>query len=134
MKRDVCGTITIFVSVFMIALLVVAGLVFDGGNMLAARREASNVAESAARAGAQALDESTARAGGGIRLDPGGALWRAEAYLAAAGYHGTVAIEDQSVVVAVTIDQRLFILGVAGLTDISVTGRGSARGVTQEGS
>ena len=30
------GTVTVFLSVFMFALLVVAGLVFDGGNILAA--------------------------------------------------------------------------------------------------
>lgn len=136
MKHGERGTITVFVSVFMIALVVVAGLVIDGGSMLAARREASNVAESAARAGSQALDEDAARAGEGVRLDPASARRRAEDYLAAAGYRGTVSIVGQSVLVEVTIDKHLFILGVVGLADASVTGRGSAhgvRGVTQEG-
>ena len=40
-------------------------LVIDGGNALAARREAINVAESAARAGVQGLDEDAARAASG---------------------------------------------------------------------
>lgn len=136
MTYDERGTVTVFVSVFMIALLMVAGLVIDGGNTLAARREASNVAESAARAGAQAIDENAARSGDGVRLDPASARRRAETYLAAAGYDGVVSIEGQSVLVEVTIDQRLFILGIAGIADTSVTGRGSARGVrgvTQEG-
>ena len=50
-RRDEEGTVTVFVVGFMLALLLVAGLVIDGGNVLAARREAANVAESAARAG-----------------------------------------------------------------------------------
>ncbi|MGE0306143.1 MAG: TadE/TadG family type IV pilus assembly protein [Acidimicrobiia bacterium] len=136
MKRDDRGTITVFVSVFMIALIAVAGLVIDGGSMLAARREASNVAESAARAGAQAIDEDCARAGDGVRLNPVTARRRAEDYLTAAGYQGTVSITGDSVSVVVTIDKQLFILGVVGVADRSVTGRGSAhgvRGVTQEG-
>ena len=136
MTRNDRGTVTVFVTVFMIALLVVAGLVIDGGSMLAARREASNVAESAARAGAQALDENAVRTGDGVHLDPASARRRAEDYLNTAGYQGTVSIEGQTVLVEVTIDQRLFILGVAGLANTSVTGRGSAhgvRGVTQEG-
>ena len=41
MKRADEGTVTVFVTVFMIALLLVAGLVIDGGHVLAARREAS---------------------------------------------------------------------------------------------
>src|SRR3712207_7980324 len=49
--RSERGTVTVFVVVFMSALLAVAGLVIDGGNLLAARRHAANVAESAARAG-----------------------------------------------------------------------------------
>ena len=40
------------------ALLLVAGLVFDGGRMIAARRDADAVAAAAARAGAQGLDEA----------------------------------------------------------------------------
>ena len=64
------GSVTVFVVIFTIALVFVAGLVFDGGQILAARREASNVAESAARAGAQAIDEGELRRSGQIRLDP----------------------------------------------------------------
>ena len=130
------GTVTVFLSVFMFALLVVAGLVFDGGNILAARREASNVAESAARAGAQALDENATRSGSGTRLDGSAAVQRANDYLAAAGFDGTVTIDGQTVSVEVKLTQRLFILGVAGLANPTVIGRGSARavrGVTQEG-
>lgn len=136
MKSDEAGTVTAFVTVFMVALLVVAGLVVDGGNTLAARRRALNVAESAARAGAQGLDEDAARIGAGVRLSPTAARGRAEDYLASAGHPGTVSVDGDTVVVEVTIKQPLLILGIAGLGEMTVTGRGSARGVrgvTQEG-
>jgi len=134
--RDERGTVTVFVTVFMIALVFVAGLVIDGGNMLAARREASNVAESAARAGAQALDESFARSGDGVHLNPTAARHRAEDYLTSGGFNGTVSVSNDTVVVEVSITQRLFILGVGGLADTTVTARGQARsasGVLKEG-
>ena len=136
MTRDERGTVTVFVTVFMFALLVVAGLVIDGGNMLAARREAANVAESAARAGAQALDETAARSGEGPHLNPMAARRRAEDYLSSGGFRGSVSVNGDTVVVEVTITQRLFILGVGGRADATVTGRGQARGssgVLEEG-
>ena len=136
MTHDERGTVTVFVTVFMIALVFVAGLVIDGGNMLAARREASNGAESAARAGAQALDESAARSGDGVHLNPTAARRRAEDYLTSGGFNGTVSVSNDTVVVEVTITQRLFILGVGGLADTTVTARGQARsasGVLKEG-
>lgn len=136
MKTDERGTVTVFVTVFMIALLVVAGLVIDGGNVLAARREAINVAESAARAGVQGLDEDAVRNASSVRLSPAAAHARAHDFLTATGHTGTVSIEGDSVIVDVTITQPLFLLGIAGLGDTTVTGRGSARGVrgvTREG-
>ena len=90
MTRDETGTITAFVTIMTVALMFVAGLVFDGGMTLASRREAANVAEGAARAGAQALDVDVLRATGAVKLDPVEAKRRAESYLAAAGRDGRV--------------------------------------------
>ena len=130
------GTVTVFVVVFMLALMLVAGLVFDGGNVLAARQEAANVASSAARAGVQALNVEAARSSGGTSLDAPGAIERADRYLAQAGYDGTASVQGNEVLVAVAIKQHLFLLGIAGLTSITVHGRGAARdvrAVEQEG-
>lgn len=135
MKRDETGSVTAFVVVFMVALLAVAGLVIDGGRILAARREAANVAESAARAGAQELDENSVRAAGTRRLAPGHARLAAEQYLERTGYEGSVRLDGETVVVTVTINRPLLILGIAGLADATVTSHGSARalrGITQE--
>ena len=54
-------------------MLLAAGLAFDGSRVLAARREAVDVARQAARAGAQAVDIGAVRAGGvSHRPGPGG--------------------------------------------------------------
>lgn len=129
MKRDEAGTVTVFVTVFMLALLVVAGLVIDGGRMLAARREVANVAESAARAGAQELDTRAARTSATVQLDPVAAQRRATEFLAASGYSGTVTVEANRVHVQVSATPHLFILGIAGMSDATVTANGEARGV-----
>jgi len=129
MRPDERGTVTVFVSVFMLALLVVAGLVVDGGRTLAARREVANVAESAARAGAQEIDTAAARAGSGARLDPIAARRRAEAYLTASGFEGTVTVDGDTVRVEVTASRSLVILGIVGLNEATVTAAGEARGV-----
>ncbi|MEZ5265225.1 MAG: pilus assembly protein TadG-related protein [Acidimicrobiales bacterium] len=129
------GSISMFVAVFFRGPPVMAGLVIDGGTVLAARRRSAHVAEQAARSGAQALDEGRLRAGGGYHLDPVAARRKAEQYLADTGHRGTVTITGETVTVTVTIEQPLSILGIAGLADATVIGRGSAhgiQGVTQE--
>lgn len=126
MTRGEDGSITAFVVIFMIAILAVAGLVVDGGYLLAARREAANVAESAARAGAQALDIRGARTESGARLDPVAAAQRAEDYLRVAGYRGTVQVRGERVRVRVTITRRMTLLGVVGVTDATVAADGEA--------
>ena len=67
-----------FVVLFTVALLAVAGLVIDGGYALGAKREAMNSAEQAARAGADALDQGSLR-DGDTRVDPGRAVAAAQA-------------------------------------------------------
>lgn len=57
------GMVTAFVVVFATALVLVSGLVVDGGRMLAEHRKVSNLADSAARAGAQAVSDDAFRRG-----------------------------------------------------------------------
>ena len=120
---------TVFVVGFILALLLVAGLVIDGGNVLAARREAANVAESAARAGAQGININAARTSRGVELDPAAAEARADSYLTQTGYRGTASVQGNEVLVEVTIIQRTLLLGLAGVASITVHGRGDAQGV-----
>jgi Flp pilus assembly protein TadG len=62
--------VTAFVVIFSVALVFMVGLVFDGGRMLAAHRQARDVADAAARAGAQGLSEVAVKNGDDIVLDP----------------------------------------------------------------
>lgn len=120
---------TAFVTVFTVALVFVVGLVLDGGLVLAAKRQAQNVAESAARAGAQAVSIDRLRSEGASELDADRAEERARAHLARSGHRGTVTAGGDTVRVTVEIDQPLQILGIGGLGQVTVTGEGQARTV-----
>jgi hypothetical protein len=120
------GTVTAFVVVFTFALVLMAGLVIDGGLTLAARVQAIDEAQAAARAGAQAINVPLFRSTGQVVLDPAEARQSAESYLAATGHRGTVAVDGQAVDVSVSITQPMQILGIGGLGSLTVTGHGSA--------
>ena len=125
---------TAFVVVFAAAMPLFAGLVVDGGLVLAAQRRAANEAEAAARAGAQAVDIPTYRASGAFALDATKARGAALAYLAQTGHEGEATVDGDHVSVVVRFHQPMQILGLAGLGSVTVTGRGDARaerGVTQ---
>lgn len=127
--RSEAGTVTAFVAAFSVALLAVAGLVVDGGYMLAARRAAFDEAEAAARAGAQAVDEDALRNGGEVSVEPEGARLRVTEYLTGTGHDGSVEVTGDSVTVHVRFTQRLTILGLLGLGPVTIEGSGSAHGV-----
>jgi hypothetical protein len=128
--------VTAFVVIFTIALLLLAGLVIDGGLTLAARVQAIDEAQAAARAGAQAIDIPLFRSTGQIVLDPVQANQAAESYLAATGHSGTVQVSGDDVDVTVSITQPMQILGIGGVGSLTVTGHGTAAaqyGVTGPG-
>ncbi|MHB1986661.1 MAG: hypothetical protein ACYCSF_01550 [Acidimicrobiales bacterium] len=120
------GMVTAFVVIFTLALLLMAGLVLDGGLALAAKVQAIDDAQAAARAGAQAIDIPTYRASGLITLDPAQATADAQRYLAAAGHTGTVSVNGEQVTVTVTITQATQILDLAGIDHLTETGTGTA--------
>jgi hypothetical protein len=135
-RHDERGAVTAFVVVFTTTMLLVAGLVIDGGYLLAARREAINEAEAAARAGAQAVRTDVLRAGGPVTIDPALARRKVLDYLAASGHEGTVDVSGDTVRVEVSFSKPLAILGLAGLNQVTIRGTGEAqgvRGVVQEG-
>jgi Flp pilus assembly protein TadG len=127
MRFDERGQVTAFVVVFVMALLLFAGLVLDGGLVLAAKRRAVNEAEAAARAGAQALDLAAYRATGAVVLDPGQARRSARQYLEATGHEGEVSVGSDEVAVTVRFSQPMQILGIGGLGSVGVVGTGRAR-------
>jgi hypothetical protein len=120
------GMVTAFVVIFTAALILMAGLVLDGGLALSAKVQAIDDAQAAARAGAQAIDIPTYRATGQITLDPTQATADAQHYLAAAGHTGTVQVNGEQVIVTVTITQPTQILDLAGIDHLTETGTGTA--------
>lgn len=123
------GMVTAFVVVFTFALLLMAGLVIDGGLTLAAKVQVIDEAQAAARAGAQAIDLPLFRATGQVTLDPAQATQAAESYLAATGNTGAVSVSGDEVQVSVSITQPMQILGIAGIGSLTVTGHGAATAV-----
>jgi uncharacterized membrane protein len=122
------GMVTAFVIVFATALVFVSGLVVDGGRMLAEHREINNLADSAARAGAQAVSDDAVRRGDlADLLDDAQAVGMACAHLARAdhpcGGGTSVAVQGNEVVVTVTGSIDLLLLAGA---DRTVRGEGTA--------
>ena len=129
-RADERGAVSTFLAVIALALLMAAGLAIDGGRKVNALREASHIADNAARAGAQAVDLDTLRTTGELRLLPDEAAGRVETYLAALGYTTAVVVVDEAdvtVTVTITVDPVLLPTG-----PMTVTATEIATAVTQE--
>lgn len=134
--REEQGAVVVFVVGLTTALLLVAGLVFDGGQILAARREAYALADNAARAGAQAVDLDALRAERPVYLEPAAAQAAARSYLERVGWEGTVTVTGDTVQVRVSQNVPLVVLRMLGMEARTVAGTGQARivhGVTTPG-
>lgn len=108
------GSISAFLVVMAMTLVLVAGLVLDGGRMLAARREVQDVAQNAARAGAQAVSLSAAR-NGVTTIDTAQASAAASSYLALTGHTGTSQVAGDTITVTVTDTVPMLLLSLAGI-------------------
>jgi Flp pilus assembly protein TadG len=125
--RDDDGAATLWMVFGTIIIFAVAGLVFDGGTLIAGKRDAINDAEEAARAGAQAIDAGSVLAGTGPQLDPAAAVARAEQFLATNGWSGTATADNTSVTVTITRQQPMTFLQTFGLGERTITGTATAR-------
>jgi len=124
------GQISAFVVVIAVPLVAVAGLVVDGGAVLAAHQEAISTALEAARAGAQAVDVSVLRSNGTVVLDQSEARAEALSYLSAAGVQTeTVSVAGDDVTVTVTKRQPLAVLSAFGIGPVTVSGTATATAV-----
>jgi Flp pilus assembly protein TadG len=122
---DERGSITGFVAVIATALVMVAGMAYDGGQVIHAHNAARNDAEQAARAGAQQIDITHLRQTSEPRLDPAEAEAAALDYLAQVGATGTASVAGADITVTVTRTQPLHILPGQDRT-ITVTETASA--------
>jgi Flp pilus assembly protein TadG len=134
-RRGEEGAITVLVLLLSGALLATAGLVWDGGLAISGRQRAADLAEQAARAGADDLNLDTARNsstagphGGAAQFDTSRAGRDACRYLtlAAPKAECAVTVSPTTVTVSVTLHTRTALLGLIGLHSMVSRGRASA--------
>ena len=120
------GSVAIVMPILAVGLLAMAGLVLDGGAALAARGRAADVAQQAARAGADALTPSSLRRSDPSRLavDPAAAVAAADQVLAAGDVAGQVSVAGDTVTVTAQVSRKTAMLSAVGIN--TVTGRASA--------
>lgn len=119
------GSISAYVVFLALALVVVCGLVFDAGGALGDRQRAADIAEQAARAGADQLLPSPS--GRTPLIDTVGARSTAQAFLRREGVAGTVTATSTEVTVTVTISHRTTLLQAAGIGTLAIKGSATAR-------
>ena len=128
LRTDQRGAVALYAAVMMLALLSTIGLVLVGGQKVAALREATNIADNAARAGAQHVDLDSVRSGDALRLDPDEAVAAANDYLSLVGHSGTPVVNGDTITVTVTISYNPVILPM-GTQTVTATESASARTV-----
>lgn len=120
------GSATVFLSITVLGLLVLIGLVVDGGAKIRGIQRADALAADAARVAGQRIVVPDAITGRDPTLDTGAATAAARAYLTARGVTGTVTTTGTTVTVTVTDSTPTLFLGLVGIHTLTVTGRASA--------
>ena len=120
------GSATVFLSVTVLGLLVLIGLVVDGGAKIRGIQRADALAADAARVAGQRIDVPDAITGQDPTLDTRAATAAARAYLTTRGVNGTVTTTGTTVTVTVTDSTPTVFLGLIGIHTLTVHGRASA--------
>jgi len=137
------GAAAVLLLVLTPALFALGGLVLDGGRELSARQQAADLAEQAARAGADHLDLTALRdnASAGTTSD-GGPIDVPAARAAACRYVTTIdpaatcaasidsTADGQRITVRVRTTSRTVLLGLIGVNHLPTDATGSAVAVT----
>lgn len=118
------GSATPFVLIVAVGLLIMVGLVVDGGGQINAKDQANSVAQSAARAAAVNISDAT---GGTPVIDSARAQAAAQNYIAAAGKTGNVSVNGNNVTVTVTGTYQTIFLSLVGINTLT----GSATSTAQ---
>ena len=122
------GGMSLILLTCAVALILVLGLVVDGGAKARAIDHAGAIASEAARAAAGTITP------GAAAIDPVAAQRAARDYLAAAGASGTVNITGATVTVTATLHTKAVFLSLIGIDGFTVTGVGRAETVYSPGS
>ncbi|MEU7205404.1 pilus assembly protein TadG-related protein [Streptomyces sp. NPDC045470] len=127
------GSMSVFFALATVAILMVMGLLVDGGGALNAANRATSLAQEAARTAGQQLDPAQAVQGTAITIDPDAAAGAARDYLAAQGVQGGAAVTDggKNLTVTVTDTYHTYFAQFVGKSTITVTGTATAHLQTQ---
>ncbi|NIL43740.1 hypothetical protein HCB17_23420 [Salinispora arenicola] len=123
------GHVTAFAVLMTIALLAVAGLVLDAGLALTEKVRALDIAQSAARAGAQELDLHKYRTSNVAELDPTRATSAARSWLASVDADGEATATTTTVTVTVRRSSRTQLLHLVGVRQLTVSASATATAV-----
>jgi Flp pilus assembly protein TadG len=130
------GAAAVLLLLLAPALFAAAGLVLDGGRQLAARQQAADLAEQAARAGADQLDTSTLRATGTGTVAVAATQAAACRYVSTAEPLATCTVSlirsrtGEQVQVRVRTSSPTVLLGLIGINRLSTDGTATATAVT----
>jgi Flp pilus assembly protein TadG len=112
--------VALVLAITTVGVLALAGLVIDGGALLAARGQAADLAEQAARAGASAITPTSLRGPNpvALRIDPDAAQRAATQVLATGQATGTVAVVGSTVTVTAHLSRPATVLAAFGISDL----------------
>ena len=128
------GAISVIIVLLAGAMFGLAGLVWDGGRAITARQHAADLAEQAARAGANDIDVTALRDYGRDVIDAAHAITDACRYVhvTAPGTGCTATATASAVTVHVTTHTPTALLGLIGVNTLTTHGyatAGAVRGV-----
>lgn len=119
------GAVTVFIAVLAVGMIFAAGLAVDGGRKLNGLSEARDLADNAARVGAQQVDRDVYRVSGTPTLDVDAAIGAANAYLLSTGNSGTATVVGDTITVTVVLNISTKIL--PGPISVSATESATAQ-------
>lgn len=125
------GAVSIIIVLLAGAFFGLAGLVWDGGRAITARQQAADLAEQAARAGADDVDLTAIRAAGVGNIDVARATVDAchFVHVASPGSGCTATATGEAVTVRVTTHTPTALLGLIGVSTFTTHGYASASAV-----
>ncbi|MYV97639.1 pilus assembly protein TadG-related protein [Streptomyces sp. SID3343] len=125
--RDDDGAVSVFFAGIAVCLILLVGLVVDGGGRLRAAQRADTLAAEAARSAGQEIDIGQVVADGTVRVLPEAATAAVASYLSVAGASGTATVssDGRTISVTVSVQYRPVFSGTLGVRT-TVTGTASA--------
>ena len=127
------GQATLIVLVFMLVVIALVGVVSDGGQALAQRRELQGLADGAARAGAAALNQDALVTTATPQIDPHQAQAAVAQFLSAAGYSGSapqVSVTAAQISVVLTQSYHLAFDQFIGISTVTLHASSSSAPVS----